>query len=273
MKKPLVSLLVFATFFPLACFAASPIDGTWKVEPGSYSQPKTPASYVVTKGVFECVSCPGKDRVRTDGIDHPVSGDPTADTLAVRLPDARTVETTAKKAGKLVSQVKLSLASDDKTMTRQAKKFLNGKPLVDETTYARITNGPPGSHWLSGSWRRARIDTMTESLVTFKTEGGVLSMSAPPGGSYQAPLDGTPAPIKGDPGTEMVSVRMKDARTLEEVAYRQGKPFMTTTMSVEADGQRAKVTWRHNQAAAWAAKYMFVPDGQADTGSYSMTRQ
>jgi hypothetical protein len=100
----------------------------------------------------------------------------------------------------------------------------------------------------------------SESRVIFKTANGMLSMSSPDGGgSYSAKLDGTQAPLKGEPGARMVSVKMKDPLTMEEVTYRDGKPVLTFTMSVDAGGKRAKVSWKNmtNQAS----------------GGYSMDKQ
>lgn len=265
--------LVVVACLPAASLAQSAIDGTWKVDLASYTQPKKPVTYIVRDGMFECASCPGKTRIAADGRDQRIGGESDRDTLAVTLRDARTLETTTKKAGQVVSKVRLQVAADGKTLTRSSTDIVNGYPTVAQTIFTRVATGPAGSHWLSGSWRRAQVKKQGHSLVTFRTVGDTLSMSSPHGGSYTARLGGPPAAVKGDASTSTVSVRMKDPRTLEETAYRDGKLFIVTTLQVEPGGRKARVSWIHPQSRQWEARYMFVPDADGPTGSYTMTRQ
>lgn len=273
MKTSLFALAVLAFSTPASCFAQSAIDGTWKVDLDSYSRGLKPTSFTVRDGRFACVSCPGKSSIATDGRDHAVDGDPTLDTLAVKLLDARTVQTIAKKDGKVAVRSTLKISDDGKTLVRQTTETVNGHPSNEEVSFTHVATGPTGSHWLSGSWRRVKVASLSESTVTFRTEGRTLSMSSPHGGSYTAQIDGPPAPLKGDRSGDAVTVRMKDASTMEEVALRNGKPYLVTTMRVDPSGKKAHVSWTSPQARAWEMRYMFVPDAQGETGSYSMTRQ
>lgn len=273
MRTFFFAIAVLAGSMPGTTFAQSAIDGTWKVDLDSYSQGKKPTSFVVSAGRFACVSCPGKASIATDGRDHPVQGDPTLDTLAVKLLDARTVQTIAKKDGKVSSRSTLKISADGRTLVRQSTETVNGHPSDEETSFTRVATGPAGSHWLSGSWRRVKVASTSESTVTFRTEGRILSMATPHGGSYTAQFDGPPAPLKGDRSGDSVTVKMKDSSTMEEVALRSGKPYIVTTMRVDRSGKKAQVSWTSPQARAWEMRYMFVPDSDGETGSYSMTRQ
>lgn len=273
MNKLLLAIVVATASMPATTLAQGALDGTWKVDKDSYSKGRKPASYVVDAGSFECVSCPTRYRIRADGRDHPVEGDPLHDTLAVRLPDARTVHSVGRKGGKVVTRTTLTISADGRTLRRQSTQIVNGHRSKEANTYTRVAAGAAGSHWLSGSWRRVKVDLLSESSVTFRTDGGTLSMSSPHGGSYTATLDGPPAPLQGDASGNSVSVKMKDSRTLEETAYRDGKPYLVTTMQVDPGGARANVSWTHLQVRAWEAKYLFVPDADGVSGSYTMTRQ
>lgn len=273
MKTSLFALAVLVLSTPVTCLAQSAIDGTWKVDLDSYSRGLKPASFEVRDGRFACVSCPGKSSIATDGRDHPVEGDRMLDTLAVKLLDARTVQTIAKKDGKVTSRTTLKISADGQTLVRQSTETINDHRSNAETSYMRVATGPTGSHWLSGSWRRVKVGSVSEPTVTFRTEGRTLSMSSPHGGSYIAQIDGPPAPLKGDRSGDAVTVKMKDASTLEEIALRDGKPYLVTTMRVDPNGKTARVSWSSPQARAWEMRYMFVPDSKGETGSYTMTRQ
>ena len=66
-------------------------------------------------------------------------------------------------------------------------------------------------------------------------------MTSPTGQSYTAKLDGTDAPMKGDPGTTSLSLKMIGKNTLEETDKRDGKVISVSRMTVGADGKTAKL--------------------------------
>lgn len=260
-----------------AAFAQSPVvDGTWKVDLASYSRAVRPMSWVVGGGNFECLSCLLPYRIPADGKDHAVEGYHSFDTMSVSFPRPDSVETVAKKGGKVVTRVTMALAADRKSLKQNVVSTRPGERRSSvEALYERVAM-PAGTvdHWLTGSWRRVAYTAGTAARVTFKTEGGTLSMSSPDGGeSYVAPLDGTPAPLQGAPG-QMVSVRMKGTNSFEEVVLQGGKPVMKTVLTVDESGNKATVTWTHEAARAWALKFGRTKDAaETPTGSYSMTRE
>jgi hypothetical protein len=77
--------------------------------------------------------------------------------------------------------------------------------------------------------------------ITFKEEGGMLNMSAPTGQSYQAKLDGTEAPYKGDPGINSVTVKKTGKMSMVETDKRDGKVVTVMTSTVSADGKTMDV--------------------------------
>jgi hypothetical protein len=70
--------------------------------------------------------------------------------------------------------------------------------------------------------------------------GNELAMTSATGQSYTAKLDGTDAPIKGDPGSTGVSVKMLGKDTLEETLKRDGKVISIAKVTVSADGKTMK---------------------------------
>ena len=75
---------------------------------------------MVTAG--EAVTASGRSiklsaRYKTDSKDYPVTGSPTADSVAIKVIDDRTHEFTFKRDGKVISSGRNVLAKDGKTYT------------------------------------------------------------------------------------------------------------------------------------------------------------
>jgi hypothetical protein len=70
-------------------------------------------------------------------------------------------------------------------------------------------------------------------------------MTDPKGESYTAKLDGKPVPYKGDPGTDMIAVKMVGP-TLVETSMMGGKATSVAKSTVSADG-KTMTTMIHNE--------------------------
>jgi hypothetical protein len=94
-----------------------------------------------------------------------------------------------------------------------------------------------------------KMDSMSDNglFFTYKVNGGELTMTSQTGQSYTAKLDGTDAPMKGDPGTTSVSVKMMGKNTLEETDKRNGKVISVWRMTVAPDGKTAKAVSEDKQ--------------------------
>jgi len=112
--------------------AADPPAGTWKlnVNKSKFSPGPAPQSATVKyeetdngiKRTGETVTADGKNTsfeytARYDGNDYPVTGNPSADTIALKRINDRTVEATLKKNGKVVTRARRVISADGKTMT------------------------------------------------------------------------------------------------------------------------------------------------------------
>jgi hypothetical protein len=77
-------------------------------------------------------------------------------------------------------------------------------------------------------------------VFSYKVTGDTITMNSKAGQSYTAKLDGTDAPMNGDPGVTSVSVKKLSSHVLEETDKRDGKPISVMTLTVAPDGKTAK---------------------------------
>lgn len=239
-------LAIVIAILPIAAFAQSAVDGTWRTDLKSISGTDKPSKYLVKDGTYQCESCSPAIKVPADGNDQPVPGNPYLDSMAVKVVDDHTIEMTTVKGGKVSGHLKVTLSADGNTMTRDAtSNDAKGFTNTSKSTMSRVGAPVKGAHPMSGSWKLASVEKMTDNGVYFKTTGGILSMHATDGSSYDAKLDGTRAPFKDSRGSDAVSVRMKDKNTLEETSWRGDKAWFVLTMTVAPDGKTAHVTWEN----------------------------
>jgi hypothetical protein len=137
----LTALLVSAS-----AFAADPVVGEWKLnlEKSTFSD-KAPKSatrvYAETADGTtldqKMVGADGKETTmhtvtKLDGKDHPVTGNPDADTVAGKRIDGLTSQFTLKKGGKVVGTVHRVVSADSKTLTVNNKgTHADGKAYND----------------------------------------------------------------------------------------------------------------------------------------------
>ncbi len=130
------SRLLIAAVCALASMAtAQPSDrlaGTWRlnVAQSKYTSAAAPKSQTTTLlavegGIQEIVERVNADGTTTrwdvtakyDGRDYPVKGDPSRDTVAMTKVDENTVDVVNKKAGAVVSRMRIVVAADGQSRT------------------------------------------------------------------------------------------------------------------------------------------------------------
>jgi hypothetical protein len=241
MKKQRSFGLLIALLVSVPALAQNAFDGTWKFNLSDAQFPKKPDVFVLQNGMYQCKTCVPPIDVKADGQDHKVSGHPYYDSVSIKVVDDRTIEEIDKKGGKTVATSKTVVSPDGKTANFEFSDSsnTNADPVTGKGTSTQVAKGPAGSHAISGSWVTSKMDTVSDNglLVTYKVEGGSLSMTSPTGQSYVAKLDGTDAPYKGDPGTTSVSVKSMGKNTIEESDKRDGKVISVARMTVAADGK------------------------------------
>ena len=129
-------LLIAAAMCALASFAAAqvtePLAGTWqlnvaqsKYETGLAPKSQTTTLHAMDGGLHEVVERANADGTTTrwevmakyDGRDYPVKGDPSRDTVAMTRVDRNTVDIVNKKAGAVVSRMRIVVAADGRSRT------------------------------------------------------------------------------------------------------------------------------------------------------------
>jgi hypothetical protein len=238
-------LLMMVLLAPAYATAQSAFDGTWKFELDTAKFPTKPDEYLLKDGMYHCKTCVPPVEVKADGQDQKVGGHPYYDTVSIRMVDDHTIEETDKKDGKTVTTSKARVSADGNTLMLEFSdsSATNGAPVTGKGEETRVAKGPAGSHAISGSWRMAKMDALSENAmsVTYKVTGDSLSMSNPTGQGYTAKLDGTEAPYKGDPGTTSVSVKKMGPSAIEETDKREGKVISVVRMTVSADGKKMTI--------------------------------
>jgi hypothetical protein len=236
--KTFMSLAFFGSLIlsPLG-MAQSVLDGKWKADLDKDQYSDKVDVRELTHGIYECRTCDPAYKIKADGRDQSVAGNSTYDTLNVRVVDDHTVIMVMRKSGKLAAETTIKVSDDGNTETMHQVVSDGPQPFTIERTFSRVQPGGPGSHAISGGWKtRKTVASDNVDVTTFKVSGDSLTMTNVDGDSYTAKFGGPPAPLTGDPRWNFASVKLVDARTMEETLRKDDKIVMVTRWSVDADG-------------------------------------
>jgi len=248
MKRLIVFVAPVALLLPGMATAQSAFDGTWKIDINKAAFDKKPDVFILKDGMYSCKTCVPAYTVKADGSDQPVAGHPYFDSVAIKVVSDHEIQETDKKGGKTVATSTSKVSADGNTTMFSFVDSSNtngGPPVTGKGEAVRVAPGPAGSSALSGSWQMKKIEGLSDNGTTTKymVMGNEFMMSSPTGQSYTAKLDGTEAPMKGDPGVTSVMVKMPGKNMLEETDKRDGKVIGVFKMTIEADGKTAKATY------------------------------
>ena len=153
MRKSLVILVLAALASTSTLLAANASIGTWKYNPAKSKfspgppyksrtvkvEPHGEGIKVTVEGVSGDGSKHGYSYTANfDGKDNPVTGSSMIDAVAYKKIDDNTYEGTSKKAGKVVSNVRIAVAKDSKSMTVSVKGTnAKGEAVSDVIAYDR----------------------------------------------------------------------------------------------------------------------------------------
>jgi hypothetical protein len=234
-----VLTLLMALMLTPALSAAPPtaFEGTWRPDPQLPSPTRKPETVQLVSGFYDCKACDPPYKIKADGRDQAVPGNPIYDTMSITAVDPHTLKGIAKKNGTQVGEVLITVSPDG--TTKSEKTTLTGmapKPIEVTGRYRRVAVGAPGSHPVSGAWQLIDTDVTNHAEdTTFKLEGGKLVMTDLMGGSYSAKLDGTEAPYNGNPQYTAVRIKLINSRTIEESDLNGGKVVQIRRWSMAAD--------------------------------------
>ena len=229
--------------------AKSIFNGTWRPDPQTFSPTRKPDVVELANGVYDCQTCTPPYKIKADGQDQAISGNPYYDTLSVSVIDDRTVFRNAKKGGKTVIETKSFVSADRKTKTDvQIMYDMAPRPIEMTSHSLRVSAGSQGSHLISGGWRMTDGDVSNHAEDTiFKVSGDTFSMSDKMGRSFSAKLDGTEVPYKGSDEFTSVSLKLVDDHTIEESDKKGGKVVKISLWSVGTDGKTMHVRFDDTQ--------------------------
>ena len=263
MRKMYLAAALGLLLMPILASAQSPFDGTWKTNMNNVDWSKKPDVYVLKDGMYACKTCTPPYEIKADGTDQKVTGHPYYDTVAIKVISDHEIEETDKKNGKVVATTKITLSPDGNALAFDFSDSsnTNGAPVTGKGEETRVAKGPAGSSPISGSWRMTKMASMSDNAttVTYKVSGDELTMTSPTGQSYTAKLNGTDAPMKGDPGVTTVSVKMIGKNTFEETDKRDGKVLGVFKATVQPDGKTINAAYDDKQ--------------QGRTTKFTMTKQ
>jgi hypothetical protein len=222
-------LMRAALLLPAAALAGSPFDGTWKTDLQSMKVTGKPDVYLLADGEYTCSSCEPELKVKADGKPHKVTG-PSSDEIVLKQGDKEYVK------------VSETISPDGKTLTDKFTNHAGAKVVSGESTSRRVTDGPSGSHPVSGSWQQNGLkgdDTLRTVQYEMTPEHFAMHWN---GQSYDARFDGKQYPVVGDPGQTRVSLKKLDDNTVEETDYRKGKVVDEIRLAAAKDGKSIHVT-------------------------------
>jgi hypothetical protein len=153
MRTRSLAVMALVGAFAASALAADPFIGTWKLnlaksrfKPGPALRSETIKSEAQDNGqktTFDGIDANGKayhvqGAPKYDGKDYPITGDPDADTVALRKIDRNTCEWVTKKAGKEAARGRSIVSRDGKTMTdAQIGKDGKGREYTNILVYDR----------------------------------------------------------------------------------------------------------------------------------------
>jgi hypothetical protein len=258
MKKAWLIAAFALMLLPLLAQAQSAFDGTWKVDMSKVDFPKKPTEFSLQNGMYECKTCVPPIEVKADGSDQAVSGHPYYNSVAIKVVSNSEVEETDKKDGKVVATTKMMVSPDGKMMTTEFtdSSNTNAAPVTGKGEAMRVGAKPAaGANLITGSWRTTKMENISDNGITwtYKVSGDELTMTTPTGQSYTAKMDGSEAPMKGDPGVTSVSVKKMGNNTIEETDMRNGK--VIGVMKATVNGNMLAVTY-DDKLQGSSMKYM-----------------
>jgi hypothetical protein len=242
MKKLLACAFIFALASTTA-FAASPWDGTWKLDRSKSHL--TGASFTYSKaadGKWKLTNGPISFEFAPDGKPYPVLD---ADhTMMITLTDARTMKTVNQFKGKTISTSVDTLSADGNTISDVTTgTHEDGSAYTSTETDARSA---PGEGFL-GTWTSTKESNNTPSVSVITTAADSVTFVDPTSQfSLTAKLDGTPAKAVSPQMTEGVTFSYKktSATRLDYSIMLKGNKVMEGYMELAKNGKTYQdVSW------------------------------
>jgi hypothetical protein len=228
---------------PAVALGGSAFDGTWKMRPDSAKTTGKADEFQVLDGMYACLSCVPEVKAKADGTDQKVEGHPYYDSISVAVAGPSAIRIVEKKHGKRIFAVDYEVSTDGKTLTGKFEDYTGTQVATGTLTETRRSEGPAGSHPVSGSWQPDQLRDSNDAARTYVYQMTEDQFSMHWNGqSYNAAFDGKEYPLQGDPAKTMVSVKRINGRTVDETDSREGKVSDEIRLAAASDGRTIEVT-------------------------------
>lgn len=248
MKRLLIAGFALALLVPACALAQSAFDGSWKLDAATIRETHgTPTTTSMKNGVWDCKGCNGSHiKVKADGADHPVTGHPDYNTVAIDVINDHSVKEIDKQDGKVVSTSTGTVAADGKTATIDFMDDTGPKPASGTLIVDRIGKPVPDENAIAGRWKLARYTSLTDpsNTIVMKVVGNRITVGDEAGASsYTAEIGGKPVPFTHDGKPDgTVSVKRLGNNSLRATFEKDGKVTHTIIVAVAANGRTLKMT-------------------------------
>ncbi|KQZ79348.1 hypothetical protein ASD55_01125 [Rhodanobacter sp. Root561] len=243
MKKLIIASFALALLVPACVFAQDAFNGTWKTDASSMHETGgKPVIMTLKDGMFTDNTTPPIS-IKADGEDHTVSGHPNFDSIAVKVIDDHTVQRTTRMDGKTLATSTFTVAADGTTATAMSTSNRDGSESTSKAMFHRVGKAPAGSNSVAGSWRFDHLADVSgpARTDTYKVDGNKVDYNSGNGGSYAGVIGGKAVPfMQNGKQSGTVSVKRIGKNALRETYFMDGKPRLTSTMTISADGKSMK---------------------------------
>jgi hypothetical protein len=251
-RRSIIEVVFVLALASVAMAADDPFVGTWQLNINQIQPAQTPATttpdsvLLLQNGTFQCLNCDPKINIRADGSDQAVPLQKTYnyDVMAMKIVDDKTTESIAKKDGKVLYTTRNTISADGKTSIVEIVYPEGSNQGSVKLTYERVAEGPPGSHAVSGTWRRQNINLSgnvnrpaNALTITFKSSPDGLISSGSLVGSSDAKVDGKEYPGPGTVPGVTVSLNRVNEHTIDLIRKRDGKIVNVAHVMVSEDGK------------------------------------
>jgi hypothetical protein len=228
------------------CFAASPWDGTWKLNEAKSHMTGSTVTITQQGGMYTLDAGVVKYKFACDGKDYVIIADRTLSCTG----SGNSYTEVVKIAGKPYDTSKRDISADGKTMTVVTTGTRpDGTKFTDTDTEIREGAGTG----LVGKWKETKVKDSAPTSIELKVNGDVLHYYEPGFKELSdAKLDGTPAPITGGtaPAGLMVSNKSDGPMKVASIVTLGGKELSKDVMTLSADGKTiTDVTWTPGKEA------------------------
>jgi hypothetical protein len=211
------------------------------MDPATAKWSDKPVEVSLQGGMYDCVTCTPRYKIKADGTYQPRTGAPVDET-SVQVVSDRVIKFASRKDKQLTGEALMTIAPDGNSRVVENVSYApNGVVTRSTSTHRRVGAAPAGAHAISGKWVMERLNSASDEqmLLTFKAEGEQLHMTTPDGYSYVAQFGGAPVVVSGDRNKGTVQLRRLSDTSFEEVNRRDGKIINVATFTQRPDGRLA----------------------------------